>query len=321
MVVKYKVETMIAFFRLIRWPNLLMIVISMKLLLFFVISPALGLEWFAGGMDVWEFSLLVLATLFIAIGGYLVNDFADMNPDSINKPGKNLVGGKFSVLMTNTLYWIFTVSGVVLGTLMSYLLNQINYGLIFLFVAGLLWFYSQKYQCQPLVGNIVIAFLSALSFGLVWLFEFFALSNNASVFTDVQSNFGMVNKLVLIYMGFAFLMSLLRELVKDIEDYEGDDRFGCRTFAVVYGKNKARILALIVLFVGLVASFWIQFYFYTASFILLFAYFFLVDVLFVWCIYLLLRVKQKADYSSLSLSIKILMFTGVLSMALFYFEF
>lgn len=311
---------MFAFLKLIRWPNLLLIVISMKLLLFFVISPVLGLDWFEGGMDVLEFSLLVLATLFIAIGGYLINDFSDMNADSVNKPGTNLVGGKFSVLMTNTLYWIFTIAGVLSGALLSYLLNQINYGLIFLFVAGLLWFYSQKYQCQPLVGNVVIAFLSALSFGLVWLFEFFALSNNASIFTNVQSDFGMVNKLVLIYMGFAFLVSLFREIVKDIEDYKGDDRFGCRTFAVVYGKNMARILALIVSVVGLIASVWFQFYFYTASLILLFAYFFLVDMLFIWCIYLLLKVDNKEDYAKLSTWIKVLMLVGILSMALFYFE-
>lgn len=311
---------MVAFLKLIRWPNLLLIVISMKLLLFFVISPLLGLDWFEGGMDVWEFSLLVLATLFIAMGGYLVNDFSDMNADSVNKPGKNQVGGKFSVLMTNTLYWVFTVAGVLSGTFLSYLLNQINYGLIFLFVAGLLWFYSQKYQCQPLVGNVVVAFLSALSFGLVWLFEFFALSNNANVFANVQSNFGMVNKLVLIYMGFAFLVSLLREVVKDIEDYKGDDRFGCRTFTVVYGISKARYLAVFVAITGLIASIWFQYYFYTASFTLLFAYFFLVNALFIWCIYLLLKVEQKEDYTKLSVVIKILMLVGILSMALFYFE-
>ena len=312
---------MLSFLKLIRWPNLLMIVISMKLLLFFVISPALGLPWFEGGLDALEFSLLVMATLFIAIGGYLVNDFFDMNADTVNKPGINQVGGKFSVMLTQTLYWVFTITGVLLGVLLSYLLNQINYALVFLFVAGLLWFYSEKYQCQPLVGNVVVAILSALSFGLVWLFEFFALSNHAQIFTEVQTNFRLVNKLVLIYMGFAFIVSLLREVVKDIEDYKGDDRFGCRTFPVVYGKNKARNLALVTAITGLLAVFWFQYYFFTASFTILFAYFFIVNALFVGAIILLLKAKEKADYSRLSTLIKVLMLAGVLSMALFYFEF
>ena len=312
---------MLAFLKLIRWPNLLLIVISMKLLLFFVISPVLGLPWLAGGMNVLEFSLLVGATLFIAIGGYLINDFFDMNVDSVNKAGGNLVGGKFSVLFTQTFYWIFTITGVLMGVLLSYLLNQINYALVFLFVAGLLWFYSEKYQCQPLVGNVVVAILSALSFGLVWLFEFFALSNHAQLFTEVQANFRLVNRLVLIYMGFAFLVSLLREVVKDIEDFAGDDRFGCRTFPVVYGKTKARRLALIIAIAGLLAAFWFQYYFFTASFNIVFVYFFIVDALFVANIFLLLKAKEKSDYSKLSILIKLLMLAGVLSMALFYFEF
>ncbi|MCF6169829.1 MAG: geranylgeranylglycerol-phosphate geranylgeranyltransferase [Bacteroidales bacterium] len=312
---------MFSFLKLIRWPNLLLIVVSMKLLLFFVISPALGLDWFEGGMDVWEFTLLVAATLFLAMGGYLINDFFDMNADSVNKPGKNLVGGKFSVFTTNTLYWVFTLSGVLLGSWFSYLLNQINYALIFLFVAGLLWFYSQKYQCQPLVGNVVVAVLSALSFGLVWLFEFFALSNQAQIFTEVQANFHLVNRLVLIYMGFAFLVSLLREVVKDIEDFAGDDRFGCRTFAVVYGKNKAQKLALGIALAGLLAAFWFQYYFFTASFFFLFAFFFVIDAMFVVAILRLLQAKEKSDYAKLSNLIKLLMLAGVLSMVLFYFEF
>jgi len=125
---------------------------------------------------------------------------------------------------------------------------------------------------------------------------------------------------MLIYMGFAFLVSLFREVVKDIEDFAGDDRFGCRTFAVVYGIDKARFLALIVAIIGLIASAWFQYYFYTASFTLLFVYFFLVNALFIWSIYLLLKVNQKEDYSRLSVVIKTLMLLGILSMALFYFE-
>jgi 4-hydroxybenzoate polyprenyltransferase len=244
-----------------------------------------------------------------------------MNADSVNKPGGNQVGGKFSVLFTQTLYWIFTIGGVLMGTLLSYLLNQINYALIFLFVAGLLWFYSEKYQCQPIIGNVVISVLTALSFGLVWLFEFFALSNHAGIFTEVQASFGIVNRLVLIYMGFAFVVSLLREVVKDIEDFAGDDRFGCRTFPVVYGKSKAQKLALGIAIAGLLATFWLQYYFFTASFTLLFVYFFVVDALFVSIVLFLKKAKEKNDFSRLSTLIKLLMLAGVLSMALFYFEF
>ncbi len=300
---------------------MLLIVISMKFTLFFVVYPALDLDWFEGGMDSGEFTLLVLATLFLAIGGYLINDFFDMDADTVNKPGKNLVGRMFSVLTTQVLYWVFTVTGVLLGVWLSYLIHQINYALIFLGVAGLLWFYSEKYQCQPLIGNLVISLLSGLSFGLVWLFEFFALSNKAITFTAVQANFGLVNRLVLIYMGFAFLVSLLREVVKDIEDFKGDDRFGCRTFAVVYGKEKGRVLALGIAFAGLLAAFWFQYYFFTAGFTMLFGAFFVLDGFFGLIIWRLRGATETKDYARISTLIKVLMLAGVLTMVLFYFEF
>jgi len=288
--------------------------------LFFIITPRLGTNLFIDGLSVFEFILLLASTILIAIGGYIINDIFDINTDSVNKQGKNVVGSKISIEAANTLYWVTTVSGVLLGVLLSYLVNQINFGLIFLFSAGLLWFYSQKYQCQPLVGNIVIAFLSSISFGLVWLFEFYALSNNAEAFVDVQSNFPLVNRLVLIYMGFAFMTSLLREVVKDIEDYKGDNRYGCITFTVKFGISASNILALAIAYLSLFATIIIQYYFFIAGFIILFITFLLIDILFIITIIRLHSSITKLNYTKLSLLIKILMLVGILSMFMFYFE-
>jgi len=123
----------------------------------------------------------------------------------------------------------------------------------------------------------------------------------------------MVNVLVLIYMGFAFLVSLLREVVKDIEDMEGDRKTGCLTLPVTYGAKKAKNVAVIINVLGLPASFAIQLFFYRNGFNVLFLFFFLVDLLFAFV--------QKSHFSALSLWIKLLMVTGILSMGLFYFEF
>lgn len=310
---------MIKYFKLFRWVNISIIILSMVLVLLFLVSPLLGLSWFENGLCPGKFMLLVFATVFITIGGNIVNDIYDVNADSINKQGKNVVGREVSVLTAWILYWVFTVSGILLGTLLSYLLNQVNYGLIFLFSAGLLWFYSQKYQCQPLLGNIVVSLLTALSFGLVWLFQFFALSNEASVFVDVQRNFGIVNRMVLIYMLFAFIISLIREIIKDIEDFKGDDRYGCRTFVVVYGVGKAKILTSIISWIGAFSVLGIQFYFYVSGYNLHVLYFFLIDVLFVLMLLKLYKAKESKEFSAVSKLIKFIMLLGVLSMALFYF--
>ncbi len=312
---------MIAFFKLIRWPNILMIWVAMCLALFGVINPVLSLQPFEAGLNMTEFLLLVGATTFIAVAGYLLNDVSDMNPDSVNKPGKNQVGRRFAVHVVQIAYWLFTVLGVVAGTYFSYLLGRLSYSLIFVLSAGLLWFYSNRYQCQLLVGNLVVAFLSALTIVIVWLFSFFALADRPDVFVSVQSFFTRANLLILIFSGFAFIASLIREMVKDMQDFKGDDRFGCRTLAVVSGIDKAKRWAIAVTVVAILFALWSQWRFYSINFRLLFYYFILIDVLFLGVLYLLFKAKSAGDFKKISGLIKGLMIAGILAMALVYFEF
>jgi 4-hydroxybenzoate polyprenyltransferase len=311
---------MIHFLKLIRWPNLLIVFLSMLFTRYLVIHPILGFEGLTSGMNTLEFTLLIVSTLLITMGGYLINDFFDMQSDSINKPGKNQVGKRFAVARIQLLYWSFTILGVLIGTLLSWKLSRLNYALIFAFAAGLLWFYSERYKCIPIVGNVVVAFLSALSFGLVWIFEFFALTQNAHEFGAVQSNFPLVHHFILIYTGFAFIVSLLREVIKDIEDVEGDKQFGCNTFAVAYGAIKAKYLGHFIALVGLTFSIWLQWFFYRAGFMILLGYFIVIDILFLTIMIWLFQATRKSDYNRLSFFIKALMVIGILSMILVYFE-
>ncbi len=305
------------FFKMIRWPNLMMVILSMSFLLFLLIRPGLAVS--ATGLSLTGFLLLVVAVLLTAMGGYVINDLKDLKTDALNKPGKNAFEITFTGKQGWIFYWIFTVGGIFTGSLLSFLLGKGSYSLIFILTAGLLWFYTTRYECQPLVGNLVVAFLSALSFGLVWLYELMTLQIQA-VAVD-HHRLLLVNMLVLIYMGFAFLISLLREVVKDIEDVEGDRQTGCLTLPVTYGIKKAKNVAMAVNLSGLIASFAIQWFFYKNGFIILFLFFFLVDLLFAFVLLKLVAAKQKAHFSALSLWIKLLMVAGVLSMGLFYFEF
>ncbi len=309
-----------SFFKLIRWPNLIIILMSLSFLLWFIIRPGLGPLAGGAGLTLKTFILLALAVVFTAIGGYIINDIKDVAPDKINKPGKNSIGVAFTVNQAYILYGIFAVTGVILGTVVSVMLHKFNFSLIFLLTAGLLWFYATTYKGQPLTGNLVVAFLSALSFGLVFLYELFALQLGKITFSVDPRALNVVFTLVLIYMAFAFLVSLLREVVKDVEDLEGDEKTGCRTFAVVYGVRNSRILALAVATVGLLAAFAFQWYFYLNGYFLLVFYFALIDILFAAVIIKLLQATEKLHFSKLSVFIKLLMLAGILSMILFYFE-
>ena len=309
-----------SFFKLIRWPNLLIVLASMFFMLFLVIRPVLGTAGSHFGMSTFMFVLLALATVFIAISGYIINDIKDQETDAVNRNMKNPVGTIFSQRQAAWLYVIFTFLGLAAGSYLAFLVQKFQYALIFLLTAGLLWYYSERYQCQPITGNIVVAFLSALSFGLVWLFEIFAMQLHPYALPILPENLKLANKIVFIYMGFAFLVSLLREIVKDIEDYNGDEKTGCLTFAVAYGLKKAKILALVVNLAGLAGVMILQWFFYTNAFMMLFWFFMLVDVIFISVGIKLLRADNKTDFSHLSLWIKTLMLTGILSMGLFYFK-
>jgi len=310
---------LINLFKLVRWPNLLMIALTMCLMLFCLINPALGLKPFEAGMSAFEFILLMAAVLLITKGGYIINDLADINTDSVNKPGKNLVGDKISETTAQTLYWVTTLAGLAAGTLFSYLLDQINYALIFLFSAGLLWFYSQKYKCQPLVGNVVVAVLSSLSFGLVWLFSFFALSSQGEAFAQAMTFFPRVNMLVLVYAGFAFIITLFRELIKDLEDFKGDNRFGCRTLPVAYGTGVAKTIALVVGYVSVAGLLWTTYYFYLMQYVLPAIWFTFITLLLGFMLFKLHHANDKPQFAQLSGLSKLLMVLGVISLIFFYF--
>jgi 4-hydroxybenzoate polyprenyltransferase len=305
------------FFSLIRWANQMIIILSMWFIHSFIILPSLEISH---AMTVYQFVLLVVSVICITIGGYIINDYFDIVTDNVNKPGKNKIGSVITEKKALNLYYLFTVSGVILGLVLSWIIGNINYGLIFLFTAGILWYYSERYKCTPVLGNMVVAFLSALSFGLVWLFDFTSLQNNAVLFAKAQNNFRFVTNIVYGYMIFAFLSSLFREMIKDMEDYDGDLRMGCNTFVVRYGIEKAKILSLIVgtiLFAFLII---VQIFFFTSGFLYVLGFFIIMDA---FLIIILKKLKESGDivdYTNLSDLSKMFMVIGILSMILFYFD-
>lgn len=307
-----------AFFQIIRWPNQVILILSMYLMYDPIVKHLLGPHTAGFGMNMLDFALLVGTTVLLASGGYIINDITDREADRTNKPGKNKVGTVFSLRQAWILYTLTSAGSFVTGTWISFRVGAPEFTLLILLIMGMLFLYAKIYQCRPLVGNLVVALFSGLSFGLVWVGEVLSIVYHSGHALIHSAGFNLVFRINLIYVGFALLVSLLREIVKDAEDVEGDKKVGCRTFAVVYGNTKARNLALNIAVIGWLGSFFIQWVFYRESLMILFFYFFLVDLLFSLIIFKLVQATEKAHFSSLSLWIKILMLTGVLSMALFY---
>lgn len=306
-----------SFLKLIRLPNLLIVIGTMYLIRFFLISPILNFHYGSLNYPEFDFALLVLACVFIAAAGYIINDYFDLEIDEINKPKKVILGGEIPIDKARIFYFVLNILGVSIGTYLSFKIDQYQFSLLFFLTAFLLFSYSQKYKRSPFIGNFVVAALSAVTLFLVWLFEFFALRLDANVFVDVREAIPYVSKYILAYVIFAFIVSLIREIIKDVEDIEGDASAKCKTLPIIMGVRNSKILigVLILLAIALMAV--AQFILWKNSLDYLFWYFMIaIQPLFVYLFIQLLKAKEKEDFHFLSLMSKIIMLAGILSIQL-----
>jgi 4-hydroxybenzoate polyprenyltransferase len=178
----------------------------------------------------------------MSAGGYIVNDIFDSEADQINKPEKLFVGKEISNQTAWVLYWAHTLLGLGIGVFLAYRIGVMMLAIVPLFIIGLLWFYTTSYKKLPLIGNLVISLFTGFVPLVVGLFEL--ISERRMYRKDIiDLNF------VIGYAAFAFLISMVREIVKDMEDVEGDKETDCQTMPVAWGISISKGVAL--LFVGL----------------------------------------------------------------------
>ena len=306
-----------AFIKMIRLPNLFFIALTQILFHTAILNTILLPLGTRPSIDGLNFILLVVSSVFIAAAGYIINDYFDINIDQINKPTANVVDKIVSRRWA--MAWHFVLSGV--GILLSawvawrtgfwYILSG-NFTCVLL-----LFGYSVSLKRKLLSGNILISLLTAWVILVIGLAEF-----SSPVFTNLKivEASGKIIRISLLYSGFAFISSLIREAIKDIEDMQGDEKYGCRTMPIVWGVNAAKvyiavwlvvILALLIILQVYVARFeWWWAMAYSIVFIIL---------PFVLIFLQLFRAKEHKDYHRLSNWTKLVMLTGILSMIFFYF--
>lgn len=239
------VQTLIQWLRFLRWPNLLIIALTMALVRYAAIQPHLALPG-VFIVSALSFGGMVLSTLLIAAAGYVANDLVDRKIDEINRPGRVYVGSLISERAANQLAMALFVAAAVALMPMVWTAGFEWWQLIFPAAGGGLLAYAYGLKCRPLIGNVLIALLSAL----VPLLVLFA--ERPGVHVDSLES---VQTLIWGYAGFAFLASVFREVIKDLEDVDGDEVFGCSTLAVV-NSGLAKVLArgtVVLLPVALIA--------------------------------------------------------------------
>lgn len=307
---------MLSYLRLFRWPNLLVVALTQYLFRYAIILPLLEHNGIAPALSGVDFFLLVLATLLISAAGYAINDYFDLRTDRINKPSKIILGRKISRRSAILYHSLFNITAVVIGTYLALRVGHWPLMLIFLVVPTLLWLYSIRYKRRFLIGNIIVALLAGFVVAMVWIFESHALP------TELMSHEAIITitYFARIYALFAFIATLAREIIKDIEDIKGDAKTACKTIPIVSGIHATKKLITFLTIALIVFVAYFQFYILQRDFDLIFAYLLVaVQIPSILMINKILTAKEKQDYGSLSKFSKFIMLTGVLSMFLFYF--
>ena len=309
------------FLKLIRWQNLLIVILTMVLMRYAVLAPliskigviltkgtgeeipmTLQLPWY-------DFILLILATVFLTAGGYVINDYFDIQTDLINK-GKVIVGTKIPRRLAMMWHNIFNIAGVAAGFYISWKAGYLMLGALFLIVSGLLYFYSASYKRQFLVGNVIVALLTAMVPLLVVCYEWPALHRFYTINAISLPEFNFIFYWIGGFALFAFLTTLTREIIKDIEDFEGDVAYGRNTVPVVIGVLSARVVSICLIILTVAFLYLVWYFFINDIFTLIYLSVAIVlPLLFV--IYKLVISKSRKQLHYASSFMKIVMLTGI----------
>ena len=237
------------YLQLLRVGNLTFVAILLYVMEKWVATPLLQLEQFGELMPWWILTLLIVSVVGIAAGGYVINDYFDVKIDRINRPDNLVVTRIISRDAAMNLFYGLTAVGVIAGTVVAWWAHSWTLLFTYVVIPGLLWFYSASYKRMFLVGNLVVAFASAIVPLLVAIANADYLHH---LYQNVLAYSPIVGELYVWTGGFAifaFLLTWVREIVKDIEDIEGDREMECRTLPIVWGDKVAKMIATILLVV------------------------------------------------------------------------
>jgi len=304
------VQNMISFLKLTRPVNLLLIILVQGIIKYGLLE-ALDVQV---SLDNFRFRLLVFATVCIAAAGNVINDIHDVNIDRINKPQRVIVGKKVSEKAAYNFYIILNILGVGVGFYLSNLLNHPGLAAVFIVISALLYIYASQLKSVLLVGNILISILVASSLLILILFDIFPAIDNEPKESQILSS-----QVILMYAGFAFFINFIREIVKDLQDIDGDQNGGHKTLPIVLGRRRT---VNVVFMLGVIALLGLLLYTYFVLYnyqkVVFYFVFLIAAPLLFFCIKAW-NAENIKHFAVLSRILKVVMLTGICSIV-FYAE-
>ena len=300
---------LIAFFKLIRIENLLIIAITQICMKYLVFAPLNEYSKFTPML----FTISLLSTILIAAAGYIINDYFDVKTDKINRPETVVIDVIIKRRWAMILHIVFNAVGLLLGLYLALKCHSLKLLSFQLLSILLLWFYSTHFKKQLLIGNIVVSLLTAAIPIMPMVYDYYLIGEIDSITSFLIGDF--INTLVIIILGysaFAFLTSFAREVIKDMEDYKGDIQTGGKTMPIVWGIITSKVVTffLIVITIGLLLLASFKFY-KEQQFIGVYYILGLVILPLIILIIQTIRAKTSKDFKVASLLLKFVMLFGI----------
>lgn len=258
----------------------------------------------------WQYGLLVLSTVLIAAAGYVINNIFDVETDRINKPNDVIIGRGISETNGYNIYIALNITGVAIGFYLSNVIQRPGFATIFIFIASLLYFYSTTLKQIMILGNLVVAFLLAMSVIIIGVFDIFP-----AMVAENKAQMASLFSILTDYALFAFMINFIREIVKDIEDVNGDYNQGMNTLPIAIGISRtAKIVFVISVIPFVLLLLYIKNYFVENGLFIATLYsFILVLAPLLYFIIKIFTAKTKKDFHHLSTVLKLILLFGILS--------
>jgi 4-hydroxybenzoate polyprenyltransferase len=300
-------------FKLVRWPNLLIVAATQWLIYFYLLHPIFDNHTLTGSFTLPEFILFVITTSLITASGYIINDLFDIETDKINRPHQRIIDLHISRSSARIIYFTFLIIGAFISLFLAMQRGDLAYWLIYPLANIVLFSYSKWFKGIPLLGNIIVSIYCGAVPGL-----FFLTEKSAFALLKPMNNYQFDKVIILLfsYTIFAFSTNLYREIVKDLQDEPGDYLSNIPTAAVLWGIPQTKYIAL---FVALSTLLYINYtfnqYYFTHIPYLFYVRLILVQLPLFMSILYLIRAKNAIAFKKVGIWIKLIMMNGLILLA------
>jgi len=299
-----------SFLNLIRWKNLLFIAIT-QLLIKFLFFKNMGAETMLNNI---EYALLIFVNIGLAAAGYIINDLNDVKADNINKPHKSYINQGISEKAAFRWFLIFNISAVTIGFYLANIIGYPSFAALFIMCSALLYVYSTYLKFVPLAGNIAVSLMVGGVAILPGIFDLLPAITTQNQELQASLFFTLLN-----YAIFAFLINLLREMVKDQEDIKGDYNVGINSLPILLGRSRTNKIIFAFTILPIVALvYYIYNFVFDNTYLVLYSLIFILGPLLYFAIRIL-DAEKKKEYAQLSVILKIVLFFGLISIGFLKF--